>query len=60
VWAVKYPPFPKQSHANAGTFPLRYFRAKLFEQTLNVTPLQVRAGWMQKEQFKCFSVFALH
>ena len=57
---MKYPHFFEQDDSYTAAFSLTDFRAQVFEEGLDVPPLQIRAGWMREERFKRALMLALH
>ena len=57
---MKHPAFSKQPHSDTGTFPFCDICAQFLEQSFDVIPLNVCAGWMQKELFNSFLMLTFH
>lgn len=50
----------KQNNRDAATFPFGNVGAKFDEQSFNVSPLNVSAGWPREDQFKGALALPLH
>ena len=57
---MKHSDFSKQTHTNAGTFPLAHLRAEFDKQRFDVGPVDVGGSGSGKYPFECFLVFAFH
>jgi len=60
MWTVKHPHLLKQKYRDPATRPLFDLRAQFNEQTFNIPPLDIRAGWSGKDQFDSSPVPLLH
>ena len=58
--SVKHPNFSEQHHRHAAAFSLTDLRTQLLKHGLNVTPLNIGAGWPCKDQSEGALVFAFH
>lgn len=57
---MKYAHLAEQDYSHAATLALTDLRPQFFEEGFDVSPLDVRAGRMREDCFKCALVLALH